>query len=186
MGTQHDHLEPQFQKFIKAQPIFFTGTAAATGKVNVSPKGMDSLRILGPNRIVWRNLTGSGNESAAHVDEVPRMTIMWCSFSGPPMILRAFATARSIHLNDPDWEELNAMFEPNHTARQIFDLDVDMVQKSCGYAVPEMTFEKERDVLTNWGERKSDEDIRTHWLKYNQTTLDGFETHIAKRNIDPK
>ncbi len=183
MGTQHDALEPAHQRFIEAQPLFFTGTAATTGSVNVSPKGMDSLRILDPNRILWRNLTGSGNESAAHVDAIPRMTLMWCAFSGPPMILRAYTTARSIHLNDPDWDDLNALFEPNHAARQLFDLTINMVQKSCGYAVPEMTYTNDRDVLTNWAGRKSDDEIREHWRTENQTSIDGFDTNITARNL---
>ncbi len=96
MATRFDKLSDAHQRFIEKQPIFFSGSAARDGRVNVSPKGMDTLRIFTPNRILWRNLTGSGNETAAHLADSPRMTLMWCAFAGPPMILRAYGTARAI------------------------------------------------------------------------------------------
>ena len=183
MGTQYPKLEEAHQKFIKKQPIFFVGSAATTGMINVSPKGMDSLRILGPNRIVWRNLTGSGNETAAHVAESPRMTIMWCSFEGPPMIFRAFGTARAIHRLDADWAELDAHFEPNISSRQLFDMTVEMAQKSCGYAVPEMDYIGDRDVLTKWAETKGEAGVQDYWATRNTKTLDGVDTDIVARNL---
>lgn len=183
MGTQYPSLEAAHQKFIAKQPIFFVGSAASTGMINVSPKGMDSMRILGPNRILWRNLTGSGNETAAHVAESPRMTIMWCSFEGPPMILRAFGTARAIHRLDADWDALDAHFEPNVAARQLFDMKVEMAQKSCGYAVPEMDFKADRDVLKKWAEAKGETGVQDYWVSENTKTLDGVETDIVALNL---
>lgn len=184
MGTQYPSLEPAHEKFIAKQPIFFVGSAASTGMINVSPKGMDSLRVLGPNRILWRNLTGSGNETATHVAESPRMTIMWCAFEGPPMILRAFGTARAIFRQEPDWAELDdPNFEPDPAARQLFDFKINMVQKSCGYAVPEMSFEGERDVLKKWAITKGEEGIHDYWATRNTKTLDGVETDIVARNL---
>ena len=183
MGTQYDKIEPALEKFITKQPVFFTGTAAREGMINVSPKGRDSLRVLSPNRILWRNLTGSGNETAAHLDDTPRMTLMWCSFSGPPMIVRAYGTARAVHRNDPDWAELDGHFAPHMAARQVFDMSVDMVQKSCGYAVPEMDFVQERDTLENWAAKKGQDGIRDYWTNHNAETLDGVPTRIVERKI---
>lgn len=183
MGTRYDALDSAHRKFIEKQHIFFVGSAAREGRVNVSPKGTDSLRVLGPNRILWRNLTGSGNETAAHLDDSPRMTLMWCAFEGPPMILRAFAEARAVHRLDDDWSELDAYFNPDPAARQVFDMSVDLVQKSCGYAVPEMTFQQDRDVLKTWAENKGPEGIRDYWARRNVETLDGIPTEIVARNI---
>lgn len=183
MGTQYDDISPKLQKFIEAQPIFFSGSAAKEGRINVSPKGMDSLRVLSPNRIIWRNFTGSGNETAAHLADSPRMTLLWCAFSGPPMILRAYGTARAVHRNDADWDALDGHFTPDPAARQVFDLHVDMVQKSCGFAVPEMEYKQDRDVLTNWALQKGEDGIRDYWANRNTTTLDGVPTEIAKKNL---
>lgn len=97
MATQFPALTDPLTKFITAQHIFFCATAGPSGRVNVSPKGMDSLRVLGPNRIVWRNLTGSGNETAGHLAQINRMTLMWCGFEAKPMILRAYGTATTLH-----------------------------------------------------------------------------------------
>lgn len=183
MGTQYDDISPKLQKFIKAQPIFFSGSAAKDGRINISPKGMDSLRVLSPNRIIWRNFTGSGNETAAHLADSPRMTLLWCAFTGPPMILRAYGTARAVHRNDADWDALDGHFTPDPAARQVFDLTVDLVQKSCGFAVPEMEFKQDRDVLSNWALEKGEDGIRDYWANRNTTTLDGVPTDIAQKNL---
>ena len=183
MGTRYNALEPAHQRFIEKQHIFFTGTADASGRVNVSPKGMGLLRLLGANRIVWRNLTGSGNETAAHLDAIPRMTLMWCAFDGPPMILRAYGQARAIHRLDPDWDHFDSHFEPDPAARQIFDLSIDLVQKSCGYAVPRMDFVEDRHVLTDWAANKGEDGLRAYWAERNAETIDGKPTHIARLNL---
>ncbi len=183
MGTSYDAIEPPHQRFIEKQPIFFSGSAARDGRINVSPKGMDSLRVLSPNRIIWRNLTGSGNETAAHLADSPRMTIMWCAFSGPPMILRAYGTARAVHRNDAGWDDLNGHFDPNYAARQVFDMTVDLVQKSCGYAVPEMTYQNDRDTLIKWAENKGEDGVKDYWATRNTETLDGVPTDIVAKNL---
>ncbi len=136
MGTQYESLSDQHIAFIGKQHLFFSGTAAPSGKVNISPKGMDSLRVLDPNRILWRNFTGSGNETAGHLAQANRMTLMWCSFTKQPMILRAYGTARTIHPSDPDWDDLATQFPDQLGMRQLYDMKIEMVQKSCGYAVP--------------------------------------------------
>jgi hypothetical protein len=180
MGTQHSELSDAHIKFIDGQHIFFVGSAAQDGRVNISPKGMDSLRVAGPNRIIWRNLTGSGNETAGHLAEVNRITLMWCGFEKLPMILRAYGTARVLHPRDADFETLNADFPPSPGARQIYDVSVELVQKSCGYAVPFMDYAGDRDVLKNWAEDKGTEGVQTYWKERNQTTIDGKPTGILE------
>ncbi len=178
MGKQFDSIGDDHRAFIEAQPLFFTGSAAAEGKINVSPKGRDSLRILSPGRVIWRNLTGSGNESATHVAAVPRMTLMWCSFGTRPLILRVYGSARAVHRGDADWPELDAQFEPDFAARQIFAVTVEMVQTSCGYAVPFMDYVEDRRVLSKWAENRGEDGISEYWQKRNQVSLDGKPTGI--------
>ena len=178
MAKQFDKISDDHAAFIAAQHMFFCGTAAADGRVNVSPKGMDGLRVLGPNRIIWRNLTGSGNETAGHLAQVNRMTLMWCEFEKRPMILRAYGTARTLHPRDAEFAELNAHFPPSEGARQMYDLTVDLVQSSCGYAVPFYDHAGPRDVLAQWATNKGPEGIAAHWENSNHTTIDGLPTHI--------
>ena len=137
MAKQYSEISDDLKHFIEAQKIYFVATAGSDGHVNLSPKGMESLRVLGKNRVVWLNVTGSGNETAAHIQENPRMTIMFAAFDGSPMILRLYGNARVIHRNDSEWSELIALFNPISGARQIFDLSVELVQTSCGMAVPQ-------------------------------------------------
>jgi hypothetical protein len=178
MATQFDALSDAITKFINAQHIFFCGTAGPSGRVNISPKCMDSLRVLGPNRIIWRNLTGSGNETAGHLAQINRMTLMWCGFEAQPMILRAFGSARTLHPRDAEFETLNARFPPSVGARQIYDMAIDLVQTSCGYAVPFMDYAGERDVLKDWADKKGTDGIAEYWETRNQRTIDGYPTHI--------
>lgn len=178
MGKQFDEISDGHRDFIVQQHMFFCGSAAPSGKVNISPKGMDSLRVMGPNRIVWRNLTGSGNETAAHVALEPRMTIMWCGFEKRPLIMRAYGTAKCLHPRDETFAKLNAMFPPSDGARQIYDMHVEMLQTSCGYAVPFFDHVGSRDVLQDWTTKKGPEGIADYWRDRNQTTLDGLPTHI--------
>lgn len=179
MAKQFPAIDPHLQKFIQAQPMFFVATAAPEGRVNMSPKGMDSLRVLGSNRILWLNLTGSGNETAGHLAQLNRMTLMWCSFGLKPMILRAYGQARTLHRHDTqDWAELSLHF-PNHIgARQIYDMQVDLVQTSCGFAVPRMDLVAERDTLRKWAEDKGTEGVQQYWQDRNRQTLDGAPTGI--------
>ncbi|MEM9576050.1 MAG: pyridoxamine 5'-phosphate oxidase family protein [Pseudomonadota bacterium] len=181
MATRFDALNETLSRFIEAQHIFFCATAAPDGRVNLSPKGMDSLRVLGPNRIAWRNLSGSGNETAGHLAQLDRITLMWCSFGAKPMILRAFGTAETLHPRDAGFGEFNALFPESVGARQIFDVTLDMVQTSCGYAVPFMEYKGERDVLQTWAENKGPEGIAESWARDNQYTIDGAPTYI----LDP-
>lgn len=182
MGTTYDDLNERNTAFIAEQRLFFVGTAMSDGRVNVSPKGMDSLRVLSPNRVVWLNVTGSGNETAAHMLENPRMTIMFAAFEGAPMILRLYGTATAVHPTDAGWSELIAHFdEAIPGSRQIFDLSIDLVQKSCGKAVPYFDFAGERDDLREWAINKGDDGLQTYWQKKNAESLDGRDTGMAAR-----
>jgi hypothetical protein len=172
-------IEDRLRAFIEQQKLFFVGTAAREGKVNVSPKGMDSLRVLGPNRIVWLNLTGSENETAAHLLDAPRMTLMWCSFEPQPMIVRAYGDARIMHPRDTEWGELASLFPLNPGARQLLDLDVSMVLTSCGFGVPLFEFLGHRENLRQWAEKRGAEGIRSFWKERNQISLDDKPTRIV-------
>jgi len=183
MGTRFASISPVHQKFIEQQPMFFVGTATADSSINVSPKGMDYFRVLDANRIVWMNLTGSSNESAAHVAHNPRMTIMFCAFDGSAMILRLFGTAKAVHKNNAEWDELAALFPESPSARQIFDMQVDVVQTSCGFGVPLMNYDTDRKDLHKWAAMKGETGIQDYWRDNNQVTLDGIETHILDLNM---
>lgn len=180
MGKRYEAISTELQDFIARQKLFFVGTATDTSRVNISPKGMDSLRVLGANRVIWLNVTGSGNETAAHLQTHPRMTIMFAAFEGAPMILRLYGTARAIHCTDAEWPALYAQFPANPGARQIFDLQVDLVQTSCGMAVPFFDYQGEREQLNQWANKKGEADIRHYWREKNRFSLDGIATGIDK------
>lgn len=185
MAVKYPEITDRLEQFIKEQNIFFVGTAAAGGRVNVSPKGLDSLRVINKNRVVWLSVTGSGNETAAHVQENQRMTLMFCAFEGKPMILRLYGTAKVVHQNDREWEGLFALFNPIPGARQIFDLSVDMAQTSCGLGVPYYNFAGEREMLEDWAIRKDGEDgkgLKRYWEEKNQFSIDGIPSHIMEKN----
>jgi len=180
MGKQFKELTGKHQEFISEQKMFFVGTAASTGKVNISPKGMDSFRILNAKEVVWLNFTGSGNETSAHVQESPRMTIMFCAFTGRPEILRLYGQAQVLHQADDAWSKYFDLFPKALGARQIFTLDIELVQSSCGYAVPLYDYEEDRAVLKDWAENKGPEGIQEYWVENNQVSLDGTETNIKR------
>lgn len=178
MAQQFPALDDKLCAFVEAQHIFFVATAARSGHVNLSPKGMDSLRILGPQQVAWLNLTGSGNETAGHLLDSNRMTLMFCSFDKQPLILRLYGSARALHPRDAEWAEHLALFPAIAGARQIFLLDIALVQTSCGFAVPYFAFEGERDTLRNWAQKRGDEGLKDYWGEKNLRTLDGKETRI--------
>lgn len=178
MAEQFRELSDKHIEFIKDQPIYFVGTAGVEGLVNVSPKGLDSLRILNRTRVAWLNMTGSGNESAAHVLENKRMTIMLCSFDKQPLILRLYGQANVVHPRDTSWGNLYALFPDYLGARQIFELELSLVQSSCGYAVPFYNKKGERDTLTKWSESRGEQGIREYWVEENKISMDNKETGI--------
>lgn len=179
MAQRYDELSDTHIQFIAKQKIFFVGTATADSRINISPKGMDSLRVLSPRRVAWLNVTGSGNETSAHVQQQPRMTVMFCAFDGPPLILRLYGTAKVVHLRDPEWRELCSLFPPLPGARQIFDVTIDLVQTSCGMAVPYLSYAGDRELLNEWADKKGEEGLKQYREEKNQVSLDGIPTHIV-------
>jgi Pyridoxamine 5'-phosphate oxidase len=173
MAKRYDALNPNHQSFIAAQKIYFVATAGAEGRVNLSPKGMDSLRIIDNNTVRWLNVTGSGNETAAHVLENQRMTIMFCGFEEKPLILRLYGKARTVHSDEPLWQEWLKDFPALPGARQIFELNVDLVQTSCGFSVPYFDYKEEREQLNQWAEKKGQQKVEQYWLDTNAVSLDG-------------
>jgi hypothetical protein len=180
MGKQYTAISDEIKAFIQRQKLYFTGSAAANGRVNVSPKGLDSLRILDPNRVAWLNLTGSGNETAAHLLANDRLTLMFCAFEGDPLIVRLYGHARAVHPRDAGWNELLALFPPLPGARQIMLMEIDLVQTSCGAGVPLFDYRGDRDALPQWAEKKGTEGIRDYWDKKNRISLDGKATGIIE------
>ena len=178
MGKQLSEITPILQDFIEKQHIFFVGTAGASGRVNLSPKGMDSLKVLSPQQVIWLNVTGSGNESAAHVLENGRMTLMFCALEGPPLILRLYGLAQVFHPRDPEWNSLLEHFPALPSSRQIFILEVELVQTSCGMAVPFMNYQGERTALNEHNAKQSPEQREDYWERKNTLSLDGKPTGI--------
>lgn len=178
MAKQFTSFDAKHQEFIAEQHLFFVATADEGGRINLSPKGGDALRVLSPTRLVWRNLTGSGNETAGHLARVNRMTVMWCSFEKRPLILRAYGQARTVHPRDKEWDELDGHFPPHIGARQVYDVSIEMVQSSCGYQVPFMAFERDRDTLDKWADDRGPDGISAYWDERNRETIDGLHTGI--------
>lgn len=180
MAQRHTEISDRLAQFIQRQKLFFAGTAACDGRVNISPKGMDTLRVVDSKRVVWLNVTGSGNETAAHLLENDRMILMFCAFEGDPLILRLYGRARIFHPRDPAWNALAALFPPMAGARQIIDMAVDMVQTSCGMGVPLFDFRGEREQLVSWAEKKGDDGLRLYWEQKNRFSIDGKPTGILE------
>lgn len=173
-------LTEKFKQFILDQKMFFVATAGRDGHVNVSPKGLDSLRILAGDRIAWLNLSGSGNETAAHLREVNRMTLMFCAFEGDALILRVYGTAKVIHPRDPEWDALIPLFPSMPGSRQIFDFKITRVAGSCGSGVPFYEFKEERGAseLLPFYEEMGEDGVQAYWEKKNVSSIDGKPTGI--------
>lgn len=180
MGQRYAEITPRLIQFIQQQKIFFVATAASDGRINLSPKGVDTLRVRGPNRVAWLNLTGSGNETAAHLLDNDRMTLMFCAFEGDPVILRLYGHARLYHPRDPEWGELAPLFPDIPGARQVIDLNVDLAMTSCGMGVPFFEYRGERGQLEAWADRKGKDGIEQYWRQKNQVSIDGKPTKILE------
>ena len=173
-------LNQTLTSFIEQQQLFFVATADVDGRVNVSPKGMNTLRVANDTTIRWLNLSGSGNETAAHVRATGRMTLMFCAFEGNAMILRVYGSAKVYHPYDTSWPERIAEFPDIAGSRQVFELTVDLVQTSCGTGVPVMAFQSGRaeHELVPFYEEMGEEGVRDYWTRKNQVTVDGKPTGI--------
>jgi hypothetical protein len=181
MAKFFDQLNDSHIAFIKEQKLFFTATAPDSGRINLSPKGLDTFRILTPQIVAYLDLTGSGNETAAHIGENGRITIMFCSFSENPSILRLYGRGEVITPKHLQWQTHLEAFQPMPGMRQIILLHIDSVQTSCGYAVPLYSYEGERDTLERWAKKKGEDGIQKYWEERNQTSIDGLPTLLLKK-----
>ncbi len=180
MARFFQKLTPELREFIQRQHIFFVATAAAQGRVNLSPKGMDTFRVLADDRVAYLDLTGSGNETAGHILHDGRLTIMFCSFDGKPLILRLYGQGQVVRWQDQAWPQLIAQFTQTPGQRQIIFLNVESLQTSCGFGVPQFQLIEHRPDLMHWCGKKGPEEIRKYWSEKNQKTIDGLETRILE------
>lgn len=179
MAKFFDAINDDHAAFIRAQPMFFVATAPKDGRINLSPKGLDGcFVVLGANRVAFLNLTGSGNETAAHLLQDDRITLMFCAFTGAPKILRLYGRGRAVHPRDGEWAELRALFGDYASARQIVVVAVDSVNTSCGFGVPLMELVGQRAMLPEWAERKGPEGIAQYQRDRNSVSFDGAPTGI--------
>jgi len=176
MAKRYDSITPELRQFIEEQYLFFVATAplAAGGHVNLSPKGLDTFRITGSNEVMYLDLTGSGNETAAHVSENGRLTFMFCAFQGRPKIVRLYCNGRVVTRGSEEWDERMGRFPDVPGARQIIVGAVEFIQSSCGFGVPEMTMVAQRDMLREWTARKGEEGIVEYRRTRNAVSIDGL------------
>ncbi len=177
MGKVHDGISPELQAFLERQPMFFVATAPLDpgGHVNVSPKGLDgTFAVLGPHRVAYLDLTGSGIETVAHVRENGRITVMFCAFDGPARIVRLSGRARVTTCDEPGFHELAEPFAALTGARSVISVDVDRVSDSCGYGVPRMELVEQRDRLLTWAESRGDTGLRDYRAERNRRSIDGL------------
>ena len=180
MSKFYTKITSRLQKFIEVQKIFFVATAPNSGRINLSPKGMDSFKVMNENRVLWLNVTGSGNETAAHLLENQRITIMFCSFEKAPNILRLYGKGTEIKPNNTAWSEVISLFPETPGTRQIFDITVESAQTSCGMSIPFMEYKGERNDLNDWAENQGEKKIKQYWEDRNQTSIDGLPTKIIE------
>ena len=180
MGQQFPAIDDKHRAFIERQKIFFTGSAGPTGRVNVSPKGMGTLRVLGANEVAYLDSTGSGSETAAHLRlDDPRLTIMFCDFDDAPMILRLYGHAKSQMRGTPDYKALLPKLGPELPgARQIIHLAVELVQTSCGMGVPLFDYKEDRENLTRHWINQGPGNIEKYWKLKNMKSIDGLPTGL--------
>ena len=176
MGKTFDGIDARMAEWLREQHVFFVATAplAAEGHINLSPKGLDSLAILGPRELAYLDLAGSGAETIAHLRENGRITLMFCAFDGPPKIVRFYGRGRAVEPQDAEFAALRAMFASPVTARSVVRIEVERIADSCGYGVPLMNFAAERTQLTEWAARKGPEGVRAYQLQHNRKSLDGL------------
>jgi hypothetical protein len=178
MAKFYPALTQSLIQFVQKQSVFFVATAPQDGRVNISPKGMDTFRCLSDREVAYLDLTGSGNETSAHLEENGRLTLMFCSFSAEPLILRLYGQGKVVRPRSPEWSQYILHFEQIPGTRQIIAMQIEQVQTSCGFAVPMMEFQSDRPVLQDWALKKGEAGVRQYWQDNNQVSIDGLPTHI--------
>jgi hypothetical protein len=178
MSAFYDELTPEIIKFVEAQPMFFTATAPTTGRINLSPKGMDTFRVLDQHTVAWLDLTGSGNETATHIRENGRITLMFCGFGAEAKIVRLYGAGRVIRPHHAEFETLRPRFPEYPGVRQIMLVTIASAMTSCGYGVPRMDLVKERDTLAAYWAKRSDDAVPRYWREHNIFSIDGLESGI--------
>ena len=175
MGRILDHVDNPTRAWIEKQHLFFVGTAPSEGgRVNLSPKGLDSLSVISETRVAYLDLTGSGAETIAHIRDNGRVTFMFCAFEGPPRILRLYGTGRVHRPGSLGFDELRVRFGDRRAVRSIIAADLERVQDSCGYGVPLMDFVEDRSRLDSWADARTDGDIAQYWVDKNTVSIDGL------------
>ena len=176
MGKIFSELDERLREFIAAQRMFFIATAPLSGEghVNLSPKGLDSLRVLDAHTIAYLDLTGSGIETVAHLVENGRFVVMFCAFEGRPRILRLHGRGEVLWPGTRDFAELRSLFPEYPGERAILRLHVERIADSCGYGVPLYTYTDERDQLIKWAQRKGPDGLRVQQVEGNATSIDGL------------
>jgi hypothetical protein len=187
MGKQFAKIESEHKAFIERQKIFFVASAPPKGRINVSPKGLSSFRVLGDNDVAYLDCTGSGSETRAHLiaADDKRLTIMFCAFEGDPVILRLYGQGRSLMRGTPEYAALVAKFEEVPGARQIVRLAVDLVQTSCGMGVPLFDYKQERGSLVRYWTAQGIDNLRKYWDLKNVKSIDGLPTNFAPDRMAP-
>ncbi|MEU6993361.1 pyridoxamine 5'-phosphate oxidase family protein [Streptomyces sp. NPDC046465] len=172
MGKTYERIDGRLRTFIEEQPMFFTATAplAGDGTVNLSPKGLQgSFAVLDELRVAYLDFAGSTAETIAHLRENGRITLMWCAFQGPPNIVRVHGAGEPVFRDDPRFPELLGHFpgiDPTlHGLRAIVVVTADLIRDSCGYAVPFMTYDKDRDLHGRRFSREDDESLSAYFAK---------------------
>jgi hypothetical protein len=178
MSKWYEVLTPEIKEFIAEQMMFFVATAPHAGRINLSPKGMDTFRVLNDHSVIYLDITGSGNETAAHLLENGRITIMFCAFGKNPRILRLYGRGRTIHPRDARWDEYFAMFPATPGLRQFMEIDIDAAMTSCGYAVPKLEQLSERDTLRKYWQKRSSADLDKYHREMNELSIDGLPTGL--------
>jgi Pyridoxamine 5'-phosphate oxidase len=182
MAKVIDCITEELQNFIAAQHLFFVGSAplSPTGHINLSPKGLESFRILSPHRVGYLDVTGSGNETSAHLLENSRITFMFCAFQEPPCILRLYGQGKTILQDSPEWDYFYSLFPPIPGTRQIIIADIERVQTSCGFAVPLYKYQGQRETLVNWASKKGEQGIKEYHQQKNFVSIDGLLTPLSQ------
>lgn len=178
MGKLYSDITPELAAWIQRQPMFFVATAPLSGEghVNCSPKGLDSLRILDPLTVAYMDLTGSGAETAAHLQENGRIVLMFCAFEGPPKIVRLHGRGDVVVPSSPEWAALGAQLPKHRSMRAIVRVRVERVSDSCGYGVPNLAYAGERDVIDRWVETKGVANLPAYRKEKNMRSIDGLPT----------